>query len=297
MAAPGRLEDAGGVWIVSEYGQLKTDKNAIFGGTVTFNGAVSGAGIVGNPTTSLLSAPFGITATVPVAGNVAAITAIQNDTTNNPTAVSITNTTSGNALTVTQSGSAANAASGVVFTRASSVTPANTAHFFQITDSVASGMNACVAISDSNTSNQWNSLNIASVRTAQAVNFTHNPASNGGIPNLVLDGTQTITGAVTDGYHDAIRPKPTYSAATAQTVTRHNYFDLNNVTLSGAGPAALTDAAVFRFNAAAGTHAALAANGSVATSLTSVGPTGAQTTVQGWLKINVNGTLRYVPFF
>jgi len=107
----------------------------------------------------------------------------------------------------------------------------------------------------------------------------------------------TITGTVTDGYSSALKLAPGYTAATAQTVTRHNYLDLANVTVAGVGPAAVTDAAVFRFNAATGTHSALAANGSVATAITSLGPTGAQTTIQGWMKINVNGTLRYIPYW
>lgn len=40
------------------------------------------------------------------------------------------------------------------------------------------------------------------------------------------------------------------------------------------------------------------ANGVVACVLTAnSGPTGAQTAIQGWLKINVGGTNRYVPFW
>lgn len=40
------------------------------------------------------------------------------------------------------------------------------------------------------------------------------------------------------------------------------------------------------------------ANGSVATALTSVGPTGAHTTVQEWLTItDAAGTVRYIPCF
>lgn len=99
--------------------------------------------------------------------------------------------------------------------------------------------------------------------------------------------TATITGAVTDGYTAGLRLTPTYSAATAQTVTRHNYIDLNGPTLSGAGPAALTDACVFRFNAAAGTHKA------------TVGAS-TKTTPGGWdasIKININGTIFYIPAY
>ena len=39
------------------------------------------------------------------------------------------------------------------------------------------------------------------------------------------------------------------------------------------------------------------ANGSVATAISSVGPTGAQTTIQGWIRVDVAGTPRYVPFW
>ena len=99
--------------------------------------------------------------------------------------------------------------------------------------------------------------------------------------------TATITGAVTDGYTAGLRLTPTYSAATALTVTRHNYIDLNGPTLSGAGPAALTDAAVFRFDAAAGTHKATVG----ATTKTTPGA------VDAWVKINMNGTLLYIPAY
>lgn len=47
-----------------------------------------------------------------------------------------------------------------------------------------------------------------------------------------------------------------------------------------------------------GTSGSFAANGSVAVTLTSVGPTGASTTVQEWLKIkNAGGTTRYIPCY
>ncbi len=39
------------------------------------------------------------------------------------------------------------------------------------------------------------------------------------------------------------------------------------------------------------------ANGSVATTITSLGPTGAQTTIQGWMRIDINGTDRYIPYW
>ena len=39
------------------------------------------------------------------------------------------------------------------------------------------------------------------------------------------------------------------------------------------------------------------ANGSVATAMSNVGPTGAQTAIQGWMRVDVAGTPRYVPFW
>jgi len=99
--------------------------------------------------------------------------------------------------------------------------------------------------------------------------------------------TRTITGGVSDGYVSGVRLSPTYDAATAQTVTRHNYIDVEDVLLTGAGPAAVTDACVFRFNAAAGTHKALAGAST-------------KTTPGAWdaaVKINVNGTIMYIPAY
>ena len=104
---------------------------------------------------------------------------------------------------------------------------------------------------------------------------------------LSMVQTTTLTGAVTDGYSASIRLTPTYTAATAQTVTRHNYLDINTPTLSGAGPAAVTDAAVMRFDAAAGTHKA------VDSSSTKTTPG----TVDAWVKININGTVYYMPAY
>lgn len=45
------------------------------------------------------------------------------------------------------------------------------------------------------------------------------------------------------------------------------------------------------------TSGAVAANGSVATAMSSVGPTGANTAIQGWLALDVAGTTRYLPYW
>lgn len=106
-------------------------------------------------------------------------------------------------------------------------------------------------------------------------------------PAYGFTGTSTIVGGVTDAYTGAFRSTPTYSAGSALTVTRHNYIDLNQPTLSGAGPAALTDACVFRFDAAIGTHKAVDSG----TTKTSPG------TVTAWVKVNINGTVHYLPAY
>jgi len=51
-------------------------------------------------------------------------------------------------------------------------------------------------------------------------------------------------------------------------------------------------------NLASSTSIAFAANGSVATAMSSVGPTGSHTTVQEWMTVsNASGVTRYVPCF
>lgn len=93
--------------------------------------------------------------------------------------------------------------------------------------------------------------------------------------------TRTLTAGVADGY--GLRMSPSYSGAF--TVTRHNYFDVNNPVL--AGGAAVTDAALLRFDAAAGTHKALAGASVKAT----------PGSVDAWVKVNINGTLAYIPAY
>lgn len=111
---------------------------------------------------------------------------------------------------------------------------------------------------------------------------------------LQTNHTKTLSGGLTDGYAAAISLAPTYSGAFA--VTRANYITLSNPVL--AASATVTDAAALTFDADFGTHAALAANGSVTTVLGSVGPTGSHTTVQGWLKFAVAGRgIVYVAAF
>ncbi|MFH1429428.1 MAG: right-handed parallel beta-helix repeat-containing protein [Candidatus Margulisiibacteriota bacterium] len=101
---------------------------------------------------------------------------------------------------------------------------------------------------------------------------------------LCLYETKTITGATSDGYSGGMTIDPNYAAATALTVTRHNYLDLHDIENFGAGPSAVTDACVMRFDADAGTHKA-------------VGGAGVKATTSAYdfkVKVNINGTVGYL---
>lgn len=95
--------------------------------------------------------------------------------------------------------------------------------------------------------------------------------------------TKTLSAGLSDGYAGSLTLVAEYSGA--QTVTRHNYIDLPNVSLISS--AALTDAAVMRFNAAAGTHKAIDSG----TTKVTIGVTDA------WVKVNINGTIHYLPAY
>lgn len=148
------------------------------------------------------------------------------------------------------------------------------------------------ATTDSTTTATGAITSVGGLGVAKAGFFGGSINVNGAIaaatqPAILAAGTSTIVGGVTDAYTASIRHTPTYSAGSALTITRHNYMDLNNPVLTGAGPAALTDAAVFRFDAAAGTHKATKA----ATTKITVGG------VDAWVIINMNGTLMYMPAY
>lgn len=104
--------------------------------------------------------------------------------------------------------------------------------------------------------------------------------------NVLMQETETLTGNVADDYAAGLALDPGYTGAF--TVTRHNYIDVQDVSL--AGGAAVTDAPVMRFDAAIGTHKSL--------------PVAFQTTDSnadttnwaGGLLININGTLYKIPY-
>ena len=96
-----------------------------------------------------------------------------------------------------------------------------------------------------------------------------------------LADVETLTGNVADDYAAALTLGPGYTGAF--TVTRHNYINVEDVSL--AGGAAVTDAAIMRLNAALGTHKAT---------------TNADKTANakvGTLKINANGTIVHIQLY
>lgn len=125
---------------------------------------------------------------------------------------------------------------------------------------------------------------------SSALDFQIQRATYSAGPGLQLNLSGAITAGIAD--YTLFQINPTFTGSF--TVTRLNYLEFFNYNTGGS---TITDAPAFQFNAAPGTHKALAANGSVAVTVTSLGPTGAQTTIQGWIKVNVAGTLRYIPFF
>jgi hypothetical protein len=98
---------------------------------------------------------------------------------------------------------------------------------------------------------------------------------------------QLAGAALTDGYAGALTLESAYddNQVIGAIVTRHNYINVKNVALTNS--AAVTDAAVMRFDANAGTHKAVDSG----TTKTSPG------TVTEWLKINVNGAVHYIPAY
>jgi hypothetical protein len=111
--------------------------------------------------------------------------------------------------------------------------------------------------------------------------------TTGPATKLELAETKTITGATSDGYSAGLTLDPFYYAASAQTVTRHNYIDVNNPNTNNV---AITNAAVMRFDDVPGTHKALD-TGYPGTTKASPG------NVDAWIKVNINGTIYYVPAY
>lgn len=120
---------------------------------------------------------------------------------------------------------------------------------------------------------------------ALSINYLSNNADTSPpTPAITSTCTETLLSSPSDAYCSGLSVAPTYGSDSGLTVTRHNYLNFNNITVTGT--ATVTDAAVARFNADAGTHKAV-----------SSGNSGILGTTSGWLKYNLNGTLAYCPIY
>ena len=100
----------------------------------------------------------------------------------------------------------------------------------------------------------------------------------------ILAETRPLAGAAADSYAATLSIAPTYTHGSGVTLTRHSYINIPRPVLTNV---TLTDAAVFRFTAAAGTHEAVDAG----TTKSSPG------TVNAWVKINISGVIYYLPAY
>lgn len=125
------------------------------------------------------------------------------------------------------------------------------------------------------------SANNLGITNGGATTYATIGADNNGA--LITTVTRTLSAGVTDAYTAGISIAPTYSGAF--TVTRHNYINALNPVLQSS--AVLTDATLVRFDAAAGTHKAVDSG----TTKTTPG------TVDAWIKVNINGTIYYIPVY
>jgi hypothetical protein len=109
--------------------------------------------------------------------------------------------------------------------------------------------------------------------------------SGSSVATAAFQGSASISlgAGAGDGFAGGLQCVVSYSGAF--TVTRHNYLNIVQPTLTSG--AAITNGCFARFNAAAGTHVAVDA----ATTKTTPGG------VDAWVKINVNGTVLYMPAY
>jgi hypothetical protein len=106
-----------------------------------------------------------------------------------------------------------------------------------------------------------------------------------GVASIIVDSNGIMTGNTTDGYVGAIELDPVYTSGSSYTITRHNYIKIDNVGLGE--NAAVTDACLFSFDANAGSHKAVD-SGSAHPDID---------TTDAWVKININGTIHYIPAY
>lgn len=113
--------------------------------------------------------------------------------------------------------------------------------------------------------------------------------TNGNV--MELEREFTLSANIGDGQAAGLVLDPAYAGSS--TVTRHNYIKVEDVGL--ASGAAVTDGCVLWFDAAAGTHKAVDAHAGAGTPTLGVASAPVTGDPDAWVKINVNGTVMYMP--
>lgn len=113
--------------------------------------------------------------------------------------------------------------------------------------------------------------------------------TNGNI--LEVARVHTLAGNIGDGQAAGLVLDPGYTGAF--TATRHNYLKYENPSV--AAGAAVTDACVMWFDAAAGTHLAVDAHAGGGTPTLGAASAPVTGDPDAWVKINVNGTVMRMP--
>ena len=116
---------------------------------------------------------------------------------------------------------------------------------------------------------------------SEFVNFQHTQASN--LASLKITSFVPLTGNVASSYAGGIRFDPGFTGN--YTITNYSYLQFDSILL--ASSAAITNTSLFHFNAAAGSHGALD-SGSAHPDID---------TTDAWIKININGTIHYIPAY
>lgn len=113
-----------------------------------------------------------------------------------------------------------------------------------------------------------------------------NPGTTAATAAFSADVKTILSGGINDGFTAGIELYPRYDGGGGSyVVARHNYFYMRDVVLTNS--ATVTNSCVFYFNAAIGTHKAIASGSTKAN----------PGSVQAWMKININGTLYYMPCY
>lgn len=202
---------------------------------------------------------------------------------------------------------------------------------------LASGLNSITAatgsatIANGNNPIAWNWAQTTAAQTG--FNIGETTASTGGVGSQYLMRVGTLASSTAQPFAVFVRggaqPAIEVAAAGGINIRTSATQPLSIVTASGAGAGNSIDITIGANTTGAGSNLTLTAgngtsavggdinlttgtgttngrinftntnvaNGAVAVTLTSLGPTGAATTVQGWLAIKVAGTARFVPFW